>query len=131
MLSRWTRRCWGDLALEAAVLGRARYLKALAEAARRTDVRAMAERLQTAHSATVEWICRVLAEEAPGGPAALRAPPIQRETGGATRTISWPVRAARESVNHTMSSAREAGEWARKAFSEPRLRPPGSVRPLC
>jgi hypothetical protein len=28
------------------------------------------------------------------------------------------VRAARESVNHTMSSAREAGEWARKAFSE-------------
>jgi hypothetical protein len=54
------------------VLGRARYLKALAEAARRTDVRAVAERLQTAHSATVEWISTVLAEEALGGPAALR-----------------------------------------------------------
>jgi len=42
------------------VLGRARYLKALAKAARRTDVRAMAERLQTAHSATVEWISTTL-----------------------------------------------------------------------
>jgi hypothetical protein len=55
------------------VLGRARYLKALTEAARRTDVRAVAERLQTAHSATVEWISTVLAEEALGGLAALRA----------------------------------------------------------
>jgi hypothetical protein len=82
------------------VLGRARYLKALAKAARRTDVRAVAERLHPAHSATVEWISTVLAEEALGGPAALRATSIQRATGGATRTISRPVRAARESVNH-------------------------------
>jgi hypothetical protein len=107
----------GDLALEQQLLGRARYLKALAEAARRTDVHALAERLATAHAETVEWISTVLAEEALGGPAALRATPFQRATGGATKAISLPVRTAREGVNRAVSSAQDVGEWAREAVS--------------
>src|ERR687893_143700 len=42
----------GDLALEDQLLDRARYIKALAVAAQRSDVEALAERLITAHSAT-------------------------------------------------------------------------------
>lgn len=108
----------GDLALEQQLLGRARYVKALAEAARRTDVQALAARLETAHSATVEWISTVLAEEALGGPAALRATPIQRATGGATKLISLPARTARESVNRAMSGVQDVGGWAREAVTE-------------
>lgn len=77
------------------MLGQARQLKALAEAARRTDVRAVAERLQTAHSATVEWISTVLAEEALGGPAALRATP-------------YPARNWRRYQDHLVAGARRA-----------------------
>ncbi len=69
-----------DLSLEHQLLDRARYLKALAEATKQQKVKKLAERLITAHSATVDWITTVLAEEALGGPAALRATPLQRLT---------------------------------------------------
>ncbi|HEY2205435.1 MAG TPA: ferritin-like domain-containing protein [Pseudonocardia sp.] len=108
----------GDLALEQQLLGRARYLKALAETARRSDVRALAERLEKAHSATVEWISTVLAEDALGGPAALRATPLQRITGGATRVLGLPIRTAREGVNRTVHGVQDAGERARDAVSD-------------
>src|SRR5215217_4179809 len=60
----------GDLALEDELLDRARYIKALAVAAKQTDVQNLADRLITAHSATVNWLPTVLAEEALGCPAA-------------------------------------------------------------
>lgn len=44
------------------------------------------------HTAIVEWISTVLAEEALGGPAALRATPLQRATGGITWPVSIPAR---------------------------------------
>ena len=67
----------GDLALEDQLLDRARYTKALAVAAEHSDVEELAERLITAHSATVDWLTTVLAEDALGGPAALRRTPLQ------------------------------------------------------
>ena len=54
----------GDLALEDQLLDRARYLKALAVAAKQPEIESLASRLITAHSATVEWLTTVLAEEA-------------------------------------------------------------------
>src|SRR3954453_7364165 len=62
----------GDLALEHQLFDRARYIKALAVAAQRKDVADLAERLMTAHAATVDWLATVLAEDALGGPPALR-----------------------------------------------------------
>jgi hypothetical protein len=108
----------GDLALEQQLLGRSRYLKALGQNAQRSDVRELAERLETAHSATVEWISTVLAEEALGGPAALRATPMQRAAGSATKVITLPVRTAREGMNRAMSSAQGIGDWARETVSD-------------
>ena len=49
----------GDLALEDQLLDRARYTKALAIAAKNKDVEGLADRLITAHTATVEWLTTV------------------------------------------------------------------------
>jgi hypothetical protein len=62
----------GDLALEHQLLDRARYIKALSVAIGRSDIEKLAERLIVAHSATVDWLTTVLAEDALGGPAALQ-----------------------------------------------------------
>lgn len=58
----------GDLALEDQLLDRARYINALAVASKHNDVQQLADRLITAHAATVNWLTTVLAEEALGGP---------------------------------------------------------------
>src|SRR5947208_13837249 len=59
-----------DLSLEHQLLDRAIYVKVLAEQAKETQVRRLAEELIGAHHATVEWLNVVLAEDALGGPAA-------------------------------------------------------------
>ena len=101
-----------DLQLEHQLLDRATYLKVLAQAADQPRVHALAERLVTAHAATVEWLTVVLAEEALGGPAALRATPLQRVAGGATRLANLPVRFAANTVNRAVDSAQHAGGQA-------------------
>ncbi|MFD6061060.1 ferritin-like domain-containing protein [Rhodococcus wratislaviensis] len=81
----------GDLTLEHQLLDRARYIKALAVAAGNKDVETLAFRLIAAHSATVDWLTTVLAEDALGGPAALRRTPLQAATGTAVRLVNVPV----------------------------------------
>src|ERR1700712_384401 len=101
-----------DLALEQQLQGRARYLKTLAQAAGRTSTKNLAERLEAAHTATVEWISTVLAEEALGGPAALRATPLQRVAGGATLVVNVPTRFARDQLNKAVDRARNTADQA-------------------
>ena len=101
-----------DLQLEHQLLDRATYLKVLAQAADRPAVQALAERLITAHSATVEWLTVVLAEQALGGPAALRATPFQRVAGGASKLANLPVRFAANTVNRALDTAQHAGGQA-------------------
>jgi hypothetical protein len=108
----------GDLALEQQLLGRARYLKALAEAAGLRSTKALAGRLETAHSATVEWISTVLAEEALGGPAALRATPFQRLAGGTTLVVNAPTKFAREQLNKAVDRLRSGAGQARETVDE-------------
>jgi hypothetical protein len=98
-----------DLQLEHQLLDRATYLKVLAEAAGKPKVHALAERLITAHSATVEWLTVVLAEQALGGPAALVATPTQRVAGGAIKLANLPVRFAASTVNRAIGTAEQAG----------------------
>jgi hypothetical protein len=98
-----------DLQLEHQLLDRATYLKVLAETAEQRGVRALAERLITAHSATVEWLTVVLAEQALGGPAALVATPTQRVAGGAIKLANLPVRFAANTVNRAIGTAEQAG----------------------
>jgi hypothetical protein len=99
-----------DLQLEHQLLDRATYLKVLAEQAKKTDVRRLAEKLVDAHKATVEWLTVVLAEEALGGPAALVATPVQKVAGGVARTVNAPVRFWANTVNNAVDTVKQARE---------------------
>jgi hypothetical protein len=124
----------GDLALEDQLLDRARYLKALAVAAQERDVQKLADRLIAAHAATVEWLTTVLAEDALGGPAALRRTPMQAVVGLAVRLANLPlavsvrgadravraVRNTRPAFEDLMTRGAHAGEVAAKAMAASR-----------
>ena len=99
----------GDLALEDQLLDRSRYIKALAVAAKRTDVQELADRLITAHSATVNWLTTVLAEDALGGPAALRRTPLQAAAGTAVKMVNLPGQWSAQSVERVAELLRSAG----------------------
>ncbi|NEW37627.1 ferritin-like domain-containing protein [Nocardia cyriacigeorgica] len=96
----------GDLTREHQLLDRARYVKALAIADHRTDVVSLAERLIIAHSATVEWLTTVLAEDALGGPAALRRTPLQAATGTAVKLVSIPVNWSARGIDRVVETVR-------------------------
>lgn len=108
----------GDLTLEHQLLDRATYLRALAEAAHDVPTRTLADRLIAAHHATVDWLTTVLAEEALGGPPALRATPFQAVAGGVTRAVNYPVRIAREQVNRVFSTVQRSGDQARARVAD-------------
>lgn len=99
----------GDLALEDQLLDRARYTKALAVAAKRKDIEDLAERLITAHSATVDWLTTVLAEDALGGPAALRRTPLQAAAGTAVKLVNLPASWSARGLDRAVDSLRSAG----------------------
>ncbi|ULE34763.1 ferritin-like domain-containing protein [Mycobacterium sp. IDR2000157661] len=99
----------GDLALEDQLLDRARYIKALAVAAKKSDVQDLADRLITAHSATVNWLTTVLAEDALGGPAALQRTPLQAAAGTAVKIAYLPGQWSAQSVDRIAELVRSAG----------------------
>jgi hypothetical protein len=106
-----------DLLLEHQLLDRATYLKVLADQAKQTQVRQLAEKLITAHEATVEWLTVVLAEEALGGPAALVATPVQKVAGGVARAVNAPVRFWANTVNNAVDTVKQAGEETSERLS--------------
>jgi hypothetical protein len=106
-----------DLSLEHQLLDRATYVKVLAEQAEEPQVRRLAEKLVTAHEATVEWLTVVLAEEALGGPAALVATPVQKVAGGVARAVNAPVRFWANTVNNAVDTVKHAGEETSDRFS--------------
>ena len=124
----------GDLILEHQLLDRARYLKALAVGAGEKDVEALAAELITAHSATVEWLTTVLAEDALGGPAALRRTPVQAAAGLAVKLANLPLTWSARGIDRVLDAIRNtqptleeladraaaAGDVATKAFTASR-----------
>ncbi|MGH3583285.1 MAG: ferritin-like domain-containing protein [Mycobacterium sp.] len=121
----------GDLALEDQLLDRSRYIKALAVAAKKPEIVALADRLITAHAATVEWLTTVLAEDALGGPAALRRTPIQAAAGVAVKLANLPgiwttrsldraleiLRNIRPNVDELLDKGAHAGELAGRVLT--------------
>lgn len=95
---------FGDLALEHHLLDRTRFARMLAEQAGETKVIKVLDRLEVAHTATVEWLMTRLAEVAVGGPAALRPTPVQAVAGVARQIASLPVRQATGSVNRSVAA---------------------------
>ena len=95
----------GDLALEHQLQDRARFLKALATAADEKRVVRLAERLDKAHQATIDWLTTVLAELAIGGPAALRPTPIQAVVGTGVQIATLPARTFSSGFNTVAEKA--------------------------
>ena len=124
----------GDLGLEHQLLDRSRYLKALAVSAGNKDLEALATELITAHSATVDWLTTVLAEDALGGPAALRRTPLQAAAGITVKIANLPLTWSARRIDRAVDAIRntpptlseladrgaQAGSVAAKAFSASR-----------
>ncbi|TWF81203.1 uncharacterized protein DUF892 [Pseudonocardia hierapolitana] len=108
----------GDLALEHQLLDRARYLRVLAQRAGLDSVVRLADDLVDAHTATVEWLTTVLAEEALGGPTALTPTPLQRLAGGVAHAVALPTRFAVEQVNRAVHTVYRTGEEAKETVEE-------------
>jgi hypothetical protein len=108
---------FSDLQLEHQLLDRATYLKVLADQAGETQVRQLAETLITAHTATVEWLTVVLAEEAMGGPVALVPTPLQKVAGGMARAVNAPVRFVANTVNSAVETVQHAGDETSERIS--------------
>jgi hypothetical protein len=100
----------GDLQLEHQLQDRATYVKVLADKAGETEVRQLAEKLITAHEATVEWLTVVLAEEALGGPVALEATPLQKVASGVARSVNAPFRFVANTVNSAVDTVQHVGD---------------------
>ncbi|WP_236567187.1 ferritin-like domain-containing protein [Nocardia sp. CY41] len=96
----------GDLTLEHQLLDRARYIKALATTAGHREVVGLADRLITAHTETVDWLTTVLAEDALGGPAALRPTLL---TGTAARLFNLPVDWSARGLDRALDTVRATG----------------------
>jgi ferritin-like metal-binding protein YciE len=108
----------GDLALEHQLLDRARYLRVLARRAGLDSVVRLADDLVDAHTATVEWLTGVLAEEALGGPTALTPTPLQRLAGGVAHAVALPTRFAVEQVNRAVHTVYRTGEEAKETVAD-------------
>ncbi|TQM04218.1 ferritin-like domain-containing protein [Pseudonocardia kunmingensis] len=102
-----------DLTLEHQLLDRARYVRVLAQRAGLPSVERLADDLVTAHTATVDWLTTVLAEEALGGPAALTPTPLQRVAGGVAHAVGLPTRFAVQQFNWAVHTVYRTGEQAR------------------
>lgn len=107
----------GDLTLEHQLRDRARYVKVLAESAKRPGIAKLADDLINAHGATVDWLNTVLAEVALGGPAALQPTPLQRVAAGVGKALTGPARFAVEQVNRAANTVSRTGTQARDTAS--------------
>lgn len=105
----------GDLAIEHELLNRTRLATMTAEHLNvRSPLRTL-ERLDRAHTETIEWLTTRLAEVAAGGPAALRPTPMQSVVGFTRRLSTLPVRNAANTVNRSIDTAGRARHQAADA----------------
>ena len=94
----------GDLALEHQLLDRTRFARVLADEAGERDVLDVLDRLEQAHSATIDWIMTRLSEVAVGGPSAMQPSPTQVLAGAARRVAVLPMTAFTAAVNRSFDA---------------------------
>jgi hypothetical protein len=93
-----------DLALEHQMLDRARFVKLLALPLNESQVTDVMGRLETAHTATIEWIESILAEVAVGAPTKLRPTPAQVAVATGRRIAFFGARRAASAVNRSVAA---------------------------
>ena len=93
------RALLGDLTLEHQLRERTRYARTLAESLEAESVLPVLDRLETAHTATIDWLEERLGEVARTGTSLLRATPLQAAVGTARRIAAAPLGVLAGGVN--------------------------------
>ena len=111
----------GDLALEHQLRERTRYARTLAVSLGYTQLLPLFERLDVAHTATIEWLEERLTEVGRTGTSALRATPVQALVGATRKVALLPFGVFAATVNRGTSllhrGASTAAETATSAAS--------------
>ena len=98
----------GDLALEHELRERARYARTLAETLGYNQVLPVLDRLETAHSATIEWLEARLGEVGRTGTSAIEATPVQAAVTVARRVVGAPFGLLAGGVNRASTLVRRS-----------------------
>ena len=98
----------GDLTLEHQLRERTRYARTLAQSLEATTVLPVLDRLETAHTATIDWLEARLTEVGRTGTSLLRATPLQAVVGTARRLAFGPLTVAAGTVNQVSALLRRA-----------------------
>ena len=96
----------GDLQLEHQLRDRAALVRMLAETAGKRELVRLGDRLEKAHTETIDWIRTRLAEVAIGGPVAIQATPVQAGVGAVRRFAAFPAHQAARGLNRSLSLLR-------------------------
>ena len=102
----------GDLALEHSLRERTRYARTLAESLGQTQVVPVLDRLEVAHTATIDWLEKRLAEVGRTGTSALEATPVQAVVMTARRALGSPFALAASGVNRATGLLQRFGGQA-------------------
>lgn len=89
----------GDLALEHQLRERTRYARTLAQTLGEAQVLPVLDRLEVAHTATIDWLETRLAEVGRTGSSALRATPVQAAVTAVRRGAAAPLGVVAAGVN--------------------------------
>jgi hypothetical protein len=108
----------GDLALEHQLRERARYARTLAESLGLTQVIPVLDRLELAHTATIDWLETRLGEVARTGTSALEATPVQAAVSAARRALGTPLALATIGVNRASGLVQRFGGKAVEEVQE-------------
>jgi bacterioferritin (cytochrome b1) len=92
----------GDLAVEHELLDRTRFAAMLAQQRQTRQLEPVLDRLEQAHTATIDWLMTRLGEVAVGGPVALRPSPAQAFAGFGRRVSTLPARRSARLLNRSV-----------------------------
>ena len=115
---------FGDLALENELLARTRYARMIADHLGETRSLKVLDRLEVAHTATVQWLMTRLGEVAVDAPPSLRATPMQTIAGLSRRISLLPAAQTARLANRGLEASarlrRRAGDTATTAVEHSR-----------
>ena len=107
----------GDLALEHQLRERTRYARTLAESLGYLQLIPVLERLDVAHTATIEWLEARLTEVGRTGTSALEATPVQALVGATRKVAMLPFGVFAATVNRGTSLLRRSASTATDAVT--------------
>ncbi len=107
----------GDLALEHQLRERARYARTLAESLGYPQLIPVLERLDVAHTATIEWLEARLTEVGRTGTSALEATPVQALVGATRKVALLPFGVFAATVNRGTGLLRRGASTATDAVT--------------